>query len=119
MLASGRHETGRGQHNLRTRLGFFPFAEADNEHAFAVLGQTVIGGVQHTIAYVVYASPDGAQPSQNNTQCFRVVSHEALDILEQKRPRPLGVNGLDDAKNIVPRPRLSCRPSPTPITENG
>ena len=75
-----------------------------------MLGQTVIGGVQHTIAYVVYASPDGAQPSQNNTQCFRVVSHEALDILEQKRPRPLGVNGLDDAKKYVPD--LGCLADP-------
>ena len=64
-------------------------------------GEAVIGGALRTIAYVGYASPDGAQPSQNNTQCFRVVSHEALDILEQKRPRPLGVNGLDDAKNYL------------------
>ena len=48
--------------------------EADDEHTFAVLGQTVLGGVQHTMAYVVDASPDGAQPSQNHTQCFWVVS---------------------------------------------
>ena len=55
--------------------------------------------------------PEGAQPSQNNTQCFRAVSREAVDIHEQKRPRPLGINGLDDAKTYV-FPDLGCLADP-------
>ena len=44
-----------------------PSADADDEHTFAVLGQTVLRGVRNTMAYVVNASPDGALPSQNHT----------------------------------------------------
>ena len=71
-----------------------PLADADDEHTFAVLGQTVFRGVQNTMAYVINASPDGAQPSQNHTQCFRVARQQAFDILQQKRPRIFGGNGF-------------------------
>jgi len=76
-----------------------PSADADDEHTFAVLGQTVFGSVQNTMAHLINASPDGPQPFQNHTQCLRVARQQAFDILEQKRPRLLGGNGLHDATN--------------------
>ena len=54
------------------------------------------------MAYVANASPDGAQPSQNHTQCFRVARQQAFDILKQKRPRLLGGNSFHDAKQKLP-----------------
>ena len=35
-----------------------PSADADDEHTFAVLGQTVFCNVQNTMAYAINASPD-------------------------------------------------------------
>ena len=50
MQANGRHEMGRGLHNLRTRFEFCLLRRPtmNTLDTFAVLGQTVLGGVRST-----------------------------------------------------------------------